>query len=101
MAEAGVIVPLVLDRVQVPISGGEVVDPLRAPTLQLPRLGQAPEGAQPGGEVIECRQVGQLTAVAAEQDFAPLHQAVDGLFRRCDVARWRPLVSNSWVDVGS
>ena len=46
------------------------------------RLGEAIEGFEAAGEIIEGGQEGKVAAVAAEEDVAQVVEAVDGLFDR-------------------
>jgi len=46
------------------------------------RLGEAIEGFEAAGEIIEGGKEGKVAAVAAEEDVAEVVEAVDGLFDR-------------------
>ena len=73
------------------VPGVEEVDPLDGLAIHLTRLGQPLERPDPGGEVVERGQVGDIAPVAAEQYLTQVDQAVDRLLDRCEFPGRGPL----------
>ena len=67
-ADAGDVGARILQSVQQGVVGRiEEVDPLDGPVVDGARLGEAVEGANPGGEVVDGGEILQIAAIAAER----------------------------------
>ena len=66
-------------RAQRAVPRFEEVDPVYGLLFDLVWLGQAVEGAHPGGEVVQRGQMSEIAPVAAEKNLARVDQAVDAL----------------------
>ena len=61
------------------VPGFEEVDPPDGLAVHVARLGQAAKRTNPGREVVQSGEVGEIAPVTPEQDFTQIDQAVDAL----------------------
>jgi hypothetical protein len=88
--DIGDVYPRVLRGGRLGVVGGiEQVDPLDGLAVNGTRLCATAERADPGGEIVQCREMHQRAAVAAEQYLPQIDQAVVALLARCAApSRW-------------
>jgi hypothetical protein len=64
------------------VPGFEEVDPPDGLAVHVARLGQAAKRTNPGREVVQSGEVGEIAPVTVEQDLTQIDQAVDALLDR-------------------
>jgi len=78
-------------REQALFDAAEKIEALEIAPFDGTRLGEPVEGADAGREIVQTGEVFEITAVATEQDFTQVHEAVDRLSEGGEAAGCRAL----------